>query len=218
MLAYPDTHFSWSSVAIAAVSAGLSEGFDLNAQSAKAASVNGSSWEGFNIDFLRAAGRNVINQGVRMAVTGHGKMDWVNVAADGFGSALINAWMASEGVNAQDIISLDRLAYMAARGFGTLEFRPARGPRTRKSTAIDLATLVESARRAVHGEIDSDAHVKAALTQIIQLGTSAGGAGAKAAVALNSETLELRAGQFDVTSLRTLAAEVRRHGQGSRTR
>ena len=61
-----------------------------------------------------------------------------------------------------------------------------------------MAELVESARRAVMGEVDSDAHAEAALAQIIQVGSSAGGARAKAAVAWNPSTHEIRAGQFDV--------------------
>lgn len=117
---------------------------------------------------------------------------------DDFGNALINAWLMRQGVAISSITALDRLAYMGARGFGALEFRPARGPRATKNTAIDMAVLVESARRAVHGETDTDAHAAAALNQIIQLGTSAGGARAKAAVAWNPATSELRAGQFDV--------------------
>lgn len=117
---------------------------------------------------------------------------------DDFGNALINAWMASQGVAPSSITALDRLAYMGKRGMGALEFRPARGPQGASSTAVDLAALVESARRAVHGEIGSDPHAKAALAQIIQVGTSAGGARAKAAIAWNPASGEIRAGQFDV--------------------
>jgi serine/threonine-protein kinase HipA len=118
---------------------------------------------------------------------------------DDFGNALIDAWMARQGVNKSQITSLDRLAYMAKRGIGALEFKPARGPGHSKSTtAIKLSALVESARRAVQGEIDTDEHAKAALAQIIQVGTSAGGARAKAVISWNPKTHEIRAGQFDV--------------------
>jgi serine/threonine-protein kinase HipA len=118
---------------------------------------------------------------------------------DDFGNALIDAWMAREGVEKSQITSLDRLAYMGKRGLGALEFKPARGPKPSKSTtAIEMAALVESARRAVQGELDTDAHAEAALAQIIQVGTSAGGARAKAVVAWNPKTHEIRAGQFDV--------------------
>jgi serine/threonine-protein kinase HipA len=118
---------------------------------------------------------------------------------DDFGNALIDAWMAREGVTKSDITALDRLTYMGKRGLGALEFRPARGPRPSKSsTAIELSSLVESARRAVAGDLDNDAHAEAALAQIIQVGTSAGGARAKAVIAWNPVTHEIRAGQFDV--------------------
>jgi serine/threonine-protein kinase HipA len=118
---------------------------------------------------------------------------------DDFGNALIDAWMAQQGVNKSQITSLDRLAYMAKRGIGALEFKSARGPgRSKSTTAIKLSALVESARLAVRGEIDTDAHARAALAQIIQVGTSAGGARAKAVISWNPKTHEIRAGQFDV--------------------
>jgi len=118
---------------------------------------------------------------------------------DDFGNALIDAWMAREGAGKAQITSLDRLAYMGKRGLGALEFKPVRGPKPSKSaTAIEMSELVESARRAVQGEVDTDAHAEAALAQIIQVGTSAGGARAKAVVSWNPETREIRAGPFDV--------------------
>lgn len=117
---------------------------------------------------------------------------------DDFGNSLINAWMAQQGVATDDITALDRLAYMSRRGFGALEFRPARGPQARTTTALELASLVESARRVVSGEIRDDNHAHAALLQILSVGTSAGGARAKAAVAWNPRTNEIRAGQFEV--------------------
>jgi serine/threonine-protein kinase HipA len=116
---------------------------------------------------------------------------------DDFGNSLINAWMANRGVSAENITALDRLAYMGKRCMGALEFRPARGPNTR-ATAIVLSKLVESARRVVYGEIDNDPHAEAALKQILSVGTSAGGARAKAAIAWNPKTNEIRNGQFDV--------------------
>ena len=118
---------------------------------------------------------------------------------DDFGNALIAAWMADNGVATAAINSLDRLAYMGKRSVGALEFKPVRGPAEPKSTALQLSQLVDSARLAVHGVIDADHLAKAAIAQIIQVGTSAGGARAKAAVAWNPSTNELRAGQFDVT-------------------
>jgi serine/threonine-protein kinase HipA len=117
---------------------------------------------------------------------------------DDFGNALIDAWMAGKGIDKARVTSLDRLAYMGKRGMGALEFKPARTPAISSSTAIKLSRLIESARRAVHGEFGSDQLAGAALAQIIQVGTSAGGARAKAAIAWNPATDEIRPGQFDV--------------------
>lgn len=114
---------------------------------------------------------------------------------DDFGNSLIDAWMATRGVAKDDISALDRLAYMGKRAMGALEFRPARGPRANASTAVQLSTLVESARRALHGGFGDDTHADAALKQIIQVGTSAGGARAKAIIAWNPDTREMRADQ-----------------------
>jgi serine/threonine-protein kinase HipA len=116
---------------------------------------------------------------------------------DDFGNALINRWMADRGIAAQSVTALDRLAYMSTRAMGALSFRPARGPAPRQPTAIALGQLVEEARRAVTGVVDDDDHTHAALRSIIEVGTSAGGARAKAVVALNPQTRELRTGQLD---------------------
>lgn len=117
---------------------------------------------------------------------------------DEFGNTLIDAWLATKGVPKERITPLDRLAYMGRRGVGALEFKPVRGPRFQTSTAIEMSQLVESARRAVRGDLGTDSEAEAALRQIIQVGTSAGGARAKAAIAWNPSTREIRAGQFEV--------------------
>ena len=115
---------------------------------------------------------------------------------DDFGNALIDAWMAREGVPKSAITPLDRLAYLGARGMGALEFRPTRGPRHRKATAVAISRLVVSARNALSGKFDGDRETEAAITNLIQVGTSAGGARAKAIIAWNPETLEIRSGQL----------------------
>lgn len=117
---------------------------------------------------------------------------------DDFGNALTTAYLASEGVAAADITPLDRLAYLGARGMGALEFRPGRGPRTRKATAIELSELVVAARSALAGELVTESGATDAIRHLIAVGTSAGGARAKAVVALNPTTNELRSGQVPV--------------------
>lgn len=114
---------------------------------------------------------------------------------DDFGNALTTAYFANEGVRPEDITPLDRLAYLGTRGIGALEFHPTRGPRTRKATAIELSELVVAARSALAGSIGTDHGITDALEHLIAVGTSAGGARAKAVVALNPATGELRSGQ-----------------------
>lgn len=116
---------------------------------------------------------------------------------DDFGNALINRYMAEQGIAAQDVSALDRLAYMSSRAMGALTFKPSRGPAKRKPTAIELSALVEQARQAVTGLMADDDHTNAALRSIIDVGTSAGGARAKAVIAWRPETGEIRSGQLD---------------------
>jgi serine/threonine-protein kinase HipA len=112
---------------------------------------------------------------------------------DAFGNALVNAWLAEQGIPAAQITPLDRLAYAADRALGALEFRPpAREPGTDPPSAVQLADLVLAARRTVEGAFASDETAYAALQQLIQVGTSAGGARAKAVVAFNPETFQVR--------------------------
>lgn len=114
---------------------------------------------------------------------------------DDFGNALTTAYLASVGVQPSQITALDRLAYLGTRGIGALEYHPLRGPRTRKATAIELSELVVAARSALSGQTVSEHGITDAISHLIAVGTSAGGARAKAVVALNPETGELRSGQ-----------------------
>jgi serine/threonine-protein kinase HipA len=117
---------------------------------------------------------------------------------DDFGNALVDAWMAGRGLRKEDITTLDRLAYMGRRGMGALEFRPDQGPKAKKEAEVPLALqqLVEEARALVHGRI-SEESAQTSLQHLIKVGTSAGGARAKAVIAWHPQTGEIRSGQFD---------------------
>jgi serine/threonine-protein kinase HipA len=107
---------------------------------------------------------------------------------DRFGNALIDAWMAEHGTKKSEVTTLDRLAYMGKRGMGALEFKPTLGSHRESAAPLKMKSLVEEARKAVEGDLSADAHAKAALANIIRVGTSAGGARAKAVVAWNPAT------------------------------
>jgi serine/threonine-protein kinase HipA len=119
---------------------------------------------------------------------------------DKFGNALINAWLATQGRRPESFNAVERLCYTGARGMGALEFMPAAGPRPKTENSIEISALVQLAsdvlnqRTNLEGSFD-DKHRNAALQDILRVGTSAGGARAKAVIAWNPDTNEVRSGQ-----------------------
>jgi serine/threonine-protein kinase HipA len=114
---------------------------------------------------------------------------------DRFGNALVNAWMAEQGVDVANITALDRLAYASDRAMGALTFRPPAGPSSLAS-AVQLADLVAAARAQISGRLDGGADIHRALAELISVGSSAGGARAKAVLAYNPSTGQMLSGQF----------------------
>lgn len=119
---------------------------------------------------------------------------------DKFGNALIDAWLATQGRTPEGFDAVERLCYTGTRGMGALEFAPALGPKTGKATKIEVDALVRLAgevlthRGDLQGHFD-DAGKEKALREILRVGTSAGGARAKAVIAWNRDTNEVRSGQ-----------------------
>jgi serine/threonine-protein kinase HipA len=120
---------------------------------------------------------------------------------DKFGNALIDAWLATQGHAAENFNAVERLCYTGARGMGALEFAPGLGPKPRKATTIEIDALVQlasevlSARGGLKASFKSAARQQA-LNNILRVGTSAGGARAKAVIAWNPTTNEVRSGQI----------------------
>lgn len=120
---------------------------------------------------------------------------------DKFGNALIDAWLATQGRTPESFSAVDRLCYTGSRGMGALEFSPVQGPRPRTTKKIEIDALVRLAsdvlaqRDELHGDLSGRKRAKA-LNDILRVGTSAGGARAKAVIAWNPETNEVRSGQI----------------------
>ncbi len=120
---------------------------------------------------------------------------------DRFGNALIDAWLATTGRTPESFGPVERLCYTGTRGMGALEFAPGLGPKSRRATAIDVDTLVQLAsdvltrREDLQGHFHDTERAKA-LQEILRVGTSAGGARAKAVIAWNRATNEVRSGQI----------------------
>jgi serine/threonine-protein kinase HipA len=120
---------------------------------------------------------------------------------DRFGNALVDAWLESKGIAGHDFDPVERLCYVGVRGMGALEYRPSRGPRGTKDHAIDVAAMVEIAglvlddRRAFSTDLHGPG--EQAIKDILSIGTSAGGARAKAVIAYDEKRGLVRSGQVD---------------------
>ena len=120
---------------------------------------------------------------------------------DRFGNELINAWLARQGRTPESFNAVERLCYTGTRGMGALEFVPALGPVARRSSHLEIGKLVELAsevlshRDSLQGSFRGERKDEE-LRDILRVGTSAGGARAKAVIAWNPETNEVRSGQI----------------------
>lgn len=144
---------------------------------------------------------------------------------DDFGNAVIDQWLLREGRNRADFNPVERLCYIGQRGMGALEFRPAIRNTTRGSVPIEVAALTELAQNVLDlrdglkirlgGSEESYAK---SLDEILRVGTSAGGARAKAVIAWHPDTNEMRSGQvqadpgFEYWMLKFDGVSNREHG------
>lgn len=117
---------------------------------------------------------------------------------DKFGNELIENWLASQGKSINEFTAIDRLCYIGNRGMGALEYKPCTydikdiNEKINVSKMIEFASDILSKRKS----IILNASEKLTYAQLIQVGTSAGGARAKAVIAWNKKTNEVRSGQI----------------------
>ena len=118
---------------------------------------------------------------------------------DRYGTQLVDAWLAAHGRTPASMNPVERLCYMGKRGMGALEFEPILSVAKESSVIVEINSLVEMAqqilgqRKSFTTNIQAD--VKKGLEDIIRVGASAGGARAKAIIAYNEITKEVRSGQ-----------------------
>jgi serine/threonine-protein kinase HipA len=121
---------------------------------------------------------------------------------DRWGTALVNAWLASQGREESSFDVVQRLCYVGTRGMGALEFEPAREPAPAEGADLRFDALVRLAgevlaqRSKFVAELAADPEEEA-IKEILAIGTSAGGARPKAIIAYNDATGQVRSGQVD---------------------
>ena len=118
---------------------------------------------------------------------------------DKFGNAVIDHWLAAQGRTPDSFNVVERLCYTGKRGMGALEYVPAINPNGEDNDMIKISRLVGLAsdvlqeRKNIHLSAEDNINYK----QLLKLGTSAGGARAKAIIAYNKQTGDIRSGQID---------------------
>ncbi|MGY6555495.1 MAG: type II toxin-antitoxin system HipA family toxin [Wenzhouxiangella sp.] len=119
---------------------------------------------------------------------------------DKFGNAVIDTWLATQGRRPESFNAVERLCYIGTRGMGALEFKPATNPFRTNKTELNVGRLVALASeiltyRTSLDVVFADRENERAVRDILRVGSSAGGARAKALIAWNPRTNQVRSGQ-----------------------
>lgn len=122
-----------------------------------------------------------------------------DVLPDNYGNQLINMWLAQQGRPQDSMNPVEMLCFIGSRGIGALEFEPAIIKESKKTFPIEINSLVNiaqkilSKREAFSTNLQKDE--EKAVSEILKIGTSAGGARPKAVIAYNEKTGEVKSGQ-----------------------
>ena len=117
---------------------------------------------------------------------------------DKFGNKVIAAWLREQGKRPEDLNAVDRLCYSGRRGMGALEYKPALLSKEDVSERLTVDALSELADRVLKMREDAQASLIPGMNEyssILRVGSSAGGARAKALIGWNEATGEVRSGQ-----------------------
>jgi serine/threonine-protein kinase HipA len=122
-----------------------------------------------------------------------------DVLPDKYGNALINQWLVRNNRPANSINPVETLCFIGERAMGALEFEPTTPNIKSNPVKLEISELIEitskilSGRKEFMTQLTTDQ--EKALQAILKIGTSAGGARAKALIAFNKKTNEIRSGQ-----------------------
>lgn len=120
---------------------------------------------------------------------------------DRYGNTLINAWLAQRGRPVDSMNPVEMLCFTGKRGMGALEFEPVTVGASENASDIEISGLIDIAQQILTGRQDFEADIaqdgEKALLDILKIGSSAGGARAKALIAFNQQTQQVKSGQAD---------------------
>ncbi|MCE9539594.1 MAG: type II toxin-antitoxin system HipA family toxin [Bacteroidetes bacterium] len=125
-----------------------------------------------------------------------------DVLPDKYGNALINNWLTRQGRPTDSLNPIEVLCFIGSRGMGALEFEPVQPKTNDSATKIEIGSLIEAAEGILSGRKNFSTNLtfneEKALLDILKIGTSAGGARAKAVIAYNPKTHKVLSGQTSV--------------------
>lgn len=118
---------------------------------------------------------------------------------DKYGNQLIDVWLAQQGREANTMNPVEKLCFIGTRGMGALEFQPAQFKKAKNTFNVEIDSLVELSKKILNQrenfETNLNDNEKGAMRDILRIGTSAGGMRAKAIIAFNEKTGQVRSGQ-----------------------
>lgn len=114
---------------------------------------------------------------------------------DKFGNNILDAWLNSQGKSLKDLTTLERLAYIGNRGIGALEFKPNIHENYNHNKSISLNDLSHLSQLINKDKLEKNNHSQQLLAELFEVGTSAGGARAKAVLGIHNKTGAIINGQ-----------------------
>ncbi len=120
---------------------------------------------------------------------------------DDFGNMMMKEWLRQRNLSINDINPVDRLTYVGKRGMGALEYEPV-NHKENNNYNINVTELLDVAKKVLEGKEETSYNDldKESLTDILRIGTSVGGARAKALIAIktdsNNKIIEIRPGDI----------------------
>ena len=122
-----------------------------------------------------------------------------DVLPDRYGNHLINMWLAQQGRPQNSMNPVEMLCFIGTRGMGALEFEPPVLKESKRTFSVEIDSLVDIAQKMLSQKETFAANLNSddekAVTEILKIGTSAGGARPKAVIAYNEKTGEVKSGQ-----------------------
>jgi serine/threonine-protein kinase HipA len=125
-----------------------------------------------------------------------------DVMPDKYGNAIINSWLQKNNRPSNSLNPVEILCFIGKRGMGALEFEPHHAEMEMQDVDLEISSLVHIAEQILQEKQDFNSSFSKTddkhLYDLLKIGTSAGGARAKAVIAFNPKTKQVRSGQAEI--------------------